>query len=260
MVRGVVEEPRAPLPGDDVDDGALCVPELGGRSDGLNLDFLYEIDARLGPRDAVAGAREVRAVEQKLILVGARAEGGHRRIGAARRRRRRDPGCGPDRIEHAGAPRRDRLEILRTEACPESGVSRFDPRAGPLNDDRLGHAREVKERRPLDGGASPNGDGVFVIAANPSSSMSSAYCPGGNVEKRSWPLSSVVNDIGPPIKAAELTRTRAPGRTPPCASLTVPMIAPVSPCATATPGNRTQAATINSCEIGLNIFLAEANW
>ena len=58
----------------DVDHGALHVAELGGRADGLDLHFLNEVDARLGSRDAVARAGEVRAVDEELVLVGAGAE------------------------------------------------------------------------------------------------------------------------------------------------------------------------------------------
>jgi serine/threonine protein kinase len=59
--------------------------------------------------------------------------------------------------------------------------------------------------------------------------------------RRPWSLVASVSR--PPIRAGELTRTIAPGRTPPCASLTVPMRAPVSPCAAASLGSRTQAVT-----------------
>ena len=65
----------------------------------------------------------------------------------------------------------------------------------------------------------------------PGISMSSTYVPGGNARNRSCPLSFVVTVTGPPMRAGELTRTIAPGSTPPCASLTVPINAPVNPCA-----------------------------
>ena len=74
IVRRVIQQPRASLPGNDVDDGALNVAEFGRRPRRLDLDFLNEIDARLGARDAVAGAGEVGAVDQKLILVRTGAE------------------------------------------------------------------------------------------------------------------------------------------------------------------------------------------
>src|ERR1700704_4799486 len=72
--------------------------------------------------------------------------------------------------------------------------------------------------------------------------MSSAYDPEGSAGKRSWPASFVVTVDGPPIRTGELTRTTAPEMTLPCASLTVPMRAPVSPCAVVTRGNTTHAA------------------
>ena len=77
VVRRVVQKAIAALPGDDVEDGALDVAELGGCSDGLDLDFLNEVDARLGARDAAARAREVRAVDEKQVLVDAGAERRH---------------------------------------------------------------------------------------------------------------------------------------------------------------------------------------
>ena len=45
------------------------------------------------------------------------------------------------------------------------------------------------------------------------------------------PFSFVVDRRRPPISAGDVTRTTAPGRTPPCASRTVPTSAPVNPCA-----------------------------
>src|SRR5687768_3751764 len=74
VVRQVRQKSITPLPGDDVDDCALNVAELGGRADRLDMDLLDEVDARLGPRDAIAGTGEVRPVEEKLVLVGAGAE------------------------------------------------------------------------------------------------------------------------------------------------------------------------------------------
>ena len=165
VVRRVIQKPLASLPGDDVDHGALHVAELGGRADRLDLHFLNEVDARLGSRDAVARAGEVRAVEEKLVLVGAGAERGHGGGGAARRRRGRDSGGGPDQVEHARPSRRDRLEVLGAEAGPESGVSRFDARAGALDHDRFREAGQLQDSRSLDGGAGADADVLFVIAS-----------------------------------------------------------------------------------------------
>src|SRR5687767_269648 len=54
IVRRVVQEPLASLPGDHIDHGALDGAELGGRPHGLDLYFLNEVDAGFGSRDAVA--------------------------------------------------------------------------------------------------------------------------------------------------------------------------------------------------------------
>src|ERR1044071_3253644 len=75
--------------------------------------------------------------------------------------------------------------------------------------------------------------------------MSSTYVPGGSATNRSCPFSLVMSVACPPISAGELTRTTAPGRTPPCASLTVPMMAPVNPCAAVATGNKKATASVH---------------
>src|SRR5262249_19254557 len=62
VVRRGGKESAASLPGDDIDHSALNVAEFSGRADSLDPYFLNEIDSRLGPRDPVTGASEVRAV------------------------------------------------------------------------------------------------------------------------------------------------------------------------------------------------------
>src|SRR6478609_8833720 len=79
--------------------------------------------------------------------------------------------------------------------------------------------------------------------------MSSAYAPEGNAGNRSCPVSFVVTLDGPPISAGDVMRTTAPEMTLPCASLTVPMRAPVRPCAAVTRGDTTHAATHNSSRV-----------
>ena len=143
-VRGVIRKPLAPLPGDDVDHGALHAAELGGRAHGLDLHFLNEVDTRLGPRDAVARAGEVGAVDQKLVLIGAGAERRHGRGGGAPGRGWRNSGGRPDEVEHARPSGRDRCEVLGAEASPESGVARFDARPRSLDHDRFREACSVR--------------------------------------------------------------------------------------------------------------------
>ena len=55
VVRRVIQEVFASLLRDDIDHRALHVAELHRRPDGLDLHFLDEVEAWLGPRDAVAG-------------------------------------------------------------------------------------------------------------------------------------------------------------------------------------------------------------
>src|SRR5205814_2069067 len=95
VVRGVVQQTVASLPGDDVDHRALGPAVLRGRPHGLNLYFLNEVDARLGARDSVARGGKIRAVDEKDVLVGAAAERGHEGVRASLGRWR-DPGGGPD--------------------------------------------------------------------------------------------------------------------------------------------------------------------
>src|SRR6266498_627286 len=73
--------------------------------------------------------------------------------------------------------------------------------------------------------------------------MSRPYVPGGRTGNRSCPLSFVVIVAGPPINAGEVTRTNAPGRTAPCASLTVPTSAPLKTWASVGSDASTNTAT-----------------
>ena len=68
--------------GDDVHDGALDIAVLDRRAHRLDLQFLNEVDAWLGPRDAVACRGDVRAIDEKLILIHARTEGRHEDVAA----------------------------------------------------------------------------------------------------------------------------------------------------------------------------------
>src|SRR5262249_24939549 len=101
VVRRIVGELVAALPGDDVENGALDVAVLGRHADGLHLNFLNDVDARLGARYACARACEIRAVDEKEVFVAAGPERRHGRHGSARRRRRRHAWSGSYRIEHA---------------------------------------------------------------------------------------------------------------------------------------------------------------
>src|SRR5215218_4764547 len=77
VVRRVVEKMIASLSGDDVENGTLNIAVLGRDSHGLDLNFLNDVDARLGTRDAGAGAGEIGAVDQKQVFVAAGPERGH---------------------------------------------------------------------------------------------------------------------------------------------------------------------------------------
>ena len=255
VVRRVIQKPVAALPGDDVDDGALHVAELGGRPDRLDLYFLNEVDARLGSRDAVARAGEVRAVDEKLVLVGAGAERGHEGVRAASRRGGRDAGGGPDEVEHARPSRRDRFEVLGAEASPESAASCFDARARSLDHDRFREACQLQDSRSLDGGACPDADVLFVVGRK------SLHLDVEHVRSRRQSGEAQLPFLvrGQRRRAANQRRRAdangtGTGRTPPCASLTVPMRAPVNPCAAVTRGHTTHAAAHNRNRLRRNLF------
>src|SRR6266516_604077 len=143
IVRRVVQETVAPLSGHDVENAALDIAVLGGHADRLDLNFLNDVNARLGARHAGAWAREVGAVDQKQVLIAARAERGHRGVCAARWRGRRPAGSGADGIKHAEPPRGDGAEVFGSEARFDAGASRLDSRAGSLHDNRFRNPRQL---------------------------------------------------------------------------------------------------------------------
>src|SRR3954471_8190298 len=126
---------------------------------------------------------------------------------------------------------------------PLPRASRFDPRPSTTTDSVTLATVKTAVRSMV--APAPMLMSPSWYFANPCASMSSAYDPGGSAGNRSCPFSFVITVDGPPINAGEVTRTTAPGMTPPCASLTVPMRAPVSPCAAVTRGNTTHAAAHN---------------
>ena len=127
------------------------------------------------------------------------------------------------------------FEVLGSEARFEPAASRFDARARSLDDDRFRDACQLQDHRSLERGTRADADVLFVIGRK-SLQLDVEHRtvreaePGTAVAlSRSWSWST-----GPPISAGEVTRTDAPGRTPPCSSLTVPTRAPVKLCATTT--------------------------
>jgi hypothetical protein len=66
--------------GDDVDDAALKVVELGGGADGVDLHFLHDVRARKVPDAAVRHGRDVDAVVLELVLIARRAEDDEARV------------------------------------------------------------------------------------------------------------------------------------------------------------------------------------
>ena len=61
---------------DHVYDGALDIAVLDRRADGLDLQFLNEVDAWIGSRDAVACRGDTRAIEE-ILFDRAGTEGGY---------------------------------------------------------------------------------------------------------------------------------------------------------------------------------------
>src|SRR3954464_4076934 len=125
--------------------------------------FLNEVDARLGARHTVDRRGEVRAVDEKRILVGGGAERGDERVPAGSRRGGRDARGGADEVKHARTSRRDRSDGVRTEARPEPAASCFKTRPSSLDDDRFRDTRYGQNSRSLEGGACPDADAGFVV-------------------------------------------------------------------------------------------------
>src|SRR5688572_24612594 len=76
IVGSVVKKPITPLPGNDIHHTALNVAIFDGSPHGLNLYFLYEVNARFGSRDTITRACIVRAIDQPLVFVSTRAGDG----------------------------------------------------------------------------------------------------------------------------------------------------------------------------------------
>ena len=167
VVRRVGEKPVAPLPCHDVDHGALHVAVFGRSPDRLDLHFLDEVDPRFGSRLAAARAGEICPIEQKLVFVRAGTERGDSKDASARRRRRRDARSGPDRIEHARSPHRNRRQGLGAEAGAESAVPCLQPGAGAFDYERKAVSRRLQRKRSLDGGAYRDPDVIFVRGCEP---------------------------------------------------------------------------------------------
>ena len=89
VVRRVEQQAIAPLSRQNIDHRPLHVAELDGRASGLDLHFLNEVHTGLGSRNAVAWAREVRPIDEELVLVGAGAKRRHSGLSGRRGARRR---------------------------------------------------------------------------------------------------------------------------------------------------------------------------
>ena len=140
------------------DDSALHIAKLGGRPRSLDLHLLNEVDAHFGARDSVARARRIHAVNEKLVLARSGAECRHRRRRGARGRSGRDAWGGPHEVEHTRATRGNRPEVLETKAGCESDIAGVETRARRLDNDRVGHAGDLEDDRPLKCPAWPDAD------------------------------------------------------------------------------------------------------
>ena len=170
--------------GDDVEDGALHVAVLDRRARRLNLDLLNRVDARLGARHALARAREVRAVDQELVLVDARSERGDGVDGAARRRRGRDAGRRPDHVEHAVAARGNVAQLLLAESRRETALARPDQRPA-LDDERLGEAGHPEHWRPVEGHPGANRDVLHAVWREPRRQLDDERVRSGREDRKS---------------------------------------------------------------------------
>ena len=152
------------------------------------------------------GRGDVRAVDEKLILIHARTEGGHEDV-AACRGRRRDARRRLDPVVRTEPSHGDGVEVLGAEASPESGVSSVDARARSVDHDRVREACQRQDRRSLDGGACPNADVGFAIGGESLQlDVEHVRARGQRREAQLALRSSSVSP--PPISAGELMRTQ----------------------------------------------------
>ena len=78
--RSVEEKQVASRSGDEFDHGALDIAVLSGHPHGLDLHFLNEVDSGSARATPLVGAVTFSPVDEKLVLVHARTEGGHERL------------------------------------------------------------------------------------------------------------------------------------------------------------------------------------
>jgi hypothetical protein len=70
-------------------------------------------------------------------------------------------------VEHAGASRRDRCDVLGAETSTETGAACFDSRPGTLHHDGFGKAGELQHDRSFQGRAGADHDVGFVQRRKP---------------------------------------------------------------------------------------------
>ena len=162
VVRRVVLKGVAPLPGDNVEHGALDVAEFGGRPHRLDLHFLNDVDAGLGDGAAAAWTSEIGAIQQERVLVDAGAQGRHRVVGAVSHARWRDAWSHFYEVEHAEPASRDVPDVVGAEARLEAAASGLDARA-PFDFDGGGNARDPQHDETFDGRPCAHRDLVVTI-------------------------------------------------------------------------------------------------
>ena len=102
------------------------------------------------------------------------------------------PGAALIEVEHARPSRRDRFEILGPKRVPNPGSRASMREPAPFDDDRFRDARQLQDRRSLDGGAGADADVLLVIGRKSRELDVEHVRPGGSAGKRSCPFSFVV--------------------------------------------------------------------
>ena len=189
------------------------------------MNLLDEVDAGFGPCDAVTRAGEVRAVDQKLILVGARTECRDRRDGRTGGRGGRNPFRRPMKSNMLALARR--VGLARRSSGPNRAPNPGS-RASP---------REPAPSTTSDSASPANFKTIVLSCVAPAPMRRPFSCTVANPGIVTWKYVIAGRESGKPQltslvsddrrrsanQAGDVRRTTAPAITPSWTSLMVPI-------------------------------------